>query len=43
MRSGGKRLKETEQYPAGFGRSIAIRHVFGKDRWGGQAINNILG
>lgn len=32
MRSGGKRLKETEQYPAGFGRALALRHAFGKDR-----------
>ncbi|CAL1144105.1 unnamed protein product, partial [Cladocopium goreaui] len=28
--SGGKRLKETEQYPAGFGRALALRHAFGK-------------
>ena len=31
-RSGGKRLKETEEYPMGFGKSVALRHAFGKDR-----------
>ena len=24
-------LKATEEYPAGFGRTLALRHLFGKD------------
>ena len=31
VRSGGPRLKQTEQYPSGFGRSLALRHLFRKD------------
>ena len=32
LRSGGPLLKQTEQYPSGFGRSMGIRHLFGKER-----------
>ena len=32
LRSGGPMLKQTEQYPSGFGRSMGIRHLFGKER-----------
>ena len=31
LRSGGPRLRQSEQYPKGFGRALAIRHVFGKE------------
>ena len=31
LRSGGPRLKATEEYPASFGRTLALRHLFGKD------------
>jgi len=30
--SGGPKLKSTEEYPRGFGRTLAIRHIFGKDK-----------
>lgn len=29
--SGGPKLKQTEQYPASFGRTVALRHLYGKD------------
>lgn len=32
LRSGGPKLKSTEEYPVGFGRTLALRHIFGKDQ-----------
>ena len=31
LRSGGPKLRQSEQYPKGFGRTLAIRHIFGKE------------
>ena len=34
VRSGGPKLRQTEEYPKGFGKVLAVRHVFGKDSCG---------